>query len=410
MNDTLNVGCIGIGGYAAALIGHFANIASDSRVRLAVVCTSRPQAVKDNPDLTKLDPTVVAGPDDVVRFAGLDAVIIPTSIESHLPYTRAALEQGLHVLVEKPVTGTVQDAHAMIEARDKAGLLVAVGYQDHYATISRWAKRKILDGEIGEVKRVKVQATWPRPDSYYARADWAGAVKRNGGWVLDSPANNALAHEINMALYLTGPTFSQTNRATRVTAELYRARDIENFDTCAIRCRTATGPEVLILLTHACREIHGPILEVIGESGILHRSHRRRFELRRNGQIADSIEQHDIDPRAEMFTRFISRIRGDEDAAVCEIENALAPLEVVNAASQCAPVKTIDASQFHRVAHQPDKDPDDCVHAIENIEQVFADCFERFDMPHQHPDVSWATEPRSMDLEDDFEFTGLAEG
>jgi predicted dehydrogenase len=85
---------------------------------------------------------------ELVKDAELDAVLITTPHAYHVEQTLAALEQGKHVLVEKPMAMTLEDADTMIEAQRRTGLIVQVGYMRRYATafIEAVSRVKNLDG------------------------------------------------------------------------------------------------------------------------------------------------------------------------------------------------------------------------------------------------------------------------
>ena len=100
---------------------------------------------------------------------------------------------------------------------------------------------------------------FPRGESYYRRNNWAGRVTTEWGErVFDSPLNNATAHYLHNMLYVLGPTRETSATPAWLEAELYRANDIENYDTAALRCRTTCGAEVLFYTTHAAPERHRP--------------------------------------------------------------------------------------------------------------------------------------------------------
>ena len=87
--------------------------------------------------------------------------------------------------------------------------------------------------------------------SYYNRNDWAGRIKSDSGeWVLDSPANNAMAHYLHNALYVLGETPTTSARPISVQAELYRANPIENYDAAVLRVMTDKNVEVLFYGAH----------------------------------------------------------------------------------------------------------------------------------------------------------------
>jgi len=80
-----------------------------------------------------------------------------------------------------------------------------VGFQDAYTQTTAKLKSRILAGEWGVIRSVRVIGAWPRPASYYQRNSWAGRIRVGESWVLDSPISNGLAHFLNLALYLAGP-------------------------------------------------------------------------------------------------------------------------------------------------------------------------------------------------------------
>jgi predicted dehydrogenase len=393
----IQVGSIGAGGYAAFLLRCFDEFIPQSRARIAAVSTSRPKRVAQAPFIVSQEARVVKSAEELLAIKELDAVIVPTSIDSHLHYTKMALEAGKQILCEKSVTATVQDAYEMIKARDAAEKIVAIGYQAAYSRSCQWAKKTISAGKIGEIKRAKVWATWPRPESYYARNSWAGKIKtKDGAWVLDSPACNALAHQINLLLWLTNPDPIASNRVTWVEAELYRVYDIENYDTCAIRAETETGCELLILLTHACAMNNDPLIEIEGENGTIRRIHPDRCQLIRRESVIGGETNRPSGPRAAMFENWLDCIEGKSERPASEIENALEVTRLVCAVSECSPIVDVNP-RYTKVVQ---RDEDNYFRTIRNIESLFERCFDDFKMPHETRAARWTKRARSMDMGD----------
>ncbi len=406
MTRPFHIGSIGVGGYAASLIRLLDQAIPHERARLAAADVSRSTPEGPVADIVAQHQTArVQGVDALLDHPDLDAVLIATSIDSHLPFVTAALNKGLHVHCEKPITATIQDAREMIAQRDRTGRCVHVGYQDTYGATTQWAKQLILDGAIGALRRVRVMACWPRSDSYYNRNDWAGRLQRDGRWVLDSPANNALAHQTNLALYLGGPTMRDSARAVRVEAELYRARDIENYDTGAFRAVTESGVEILVLLTHACGQSHQPTIDWIGDTGSIHRMHPASVELRQGDHVLEHRDEGSGGPRLAMMENFIDRLEGPADRSLCEIENAMEVTRLINGVSACVPVRTIDSAHVQPIARADEAEGR--VMAVRGIESLFAECFDRFALPSE-VGAPWAGSPGRLDLSGYERFEGPA--
>ena len=145
-----------------------------------------------------------------------------------------------------------------------------MAYQQFYSPNTMEAKRALLAGAIGRIEMIKGWALWPRPASYYRRNGWAGRLRTAEAWVLDSPFNNALAHELALMLFLAGNTERGGGAPADVEAELYRAHAIESCDTACLRIRTDTGLPVLFFVTHASRTTGGSEIEIRGSAGRIH--------------------------------------------------------------------------------------------------------------------------------------------
>jgi predicted dehydrogenase len=109
----------------------------------------------------------------------------------HAPVTIAALKAGLHVMTEKPMSITVEDAKAMIAAADEAGKLLGVIFQNQYNSGAQMIKKEI-NGKLGKVIAARCFVTWDRSDEYYSRSDWKGTWDKEGGGVVIDQAIHTL--------------------------------------------------------------------------------------------------------------------------------------------------------------------------------------------------------------------------
>src|SRR5205809_320962 len=132
---------------------------------------------------------------------------------------------------------------------------------------------------------------------------------------MDSPATNALAHFINLAMFLLGDSVSTSASATHVAAELYRANRIENFDTCSLRLTLAGDVPLYIAYTHACATSVDPIVTIETERAVIRYIAGRHIEVRTGSNVElFPLIQH---PHSHMLHAFRSCIRDRENSAVC---------------------------------------------------------------------------------------------
>jgi predicted dehydrogenase len=81
----------------------------------------------------------------------LDAVVVATPPQSHGPVALAALEAGLHALVEKPLATSTADAEALVKTADHAGLTLMVGHTFEYNAAVWKLKEIVSSGELGRI-------------------------------------------------------------------------------------------------------------------------------------------------------------------------------------------------------------------------------------------------------------------
>jgi predicted dehydrogenase len=254
------VGISGMGQpYLEALLAGF----SPEEVRLSAVVEPYPERSAYAEELTDREIPVFDSIDQVYEGEKPDLAVICSPIQYHVSQTCYALEQGSHVLCEKPVGATIQDAEKLVTTTAASKLWVMLGYQWSYSRAIQSLKQAVMNGEFGKPIRMKTLCLWPRDEAYYKRNDWAGKIRDSQDrWILDSPANNAMAHFLHNLFYLLGNKIDGCAMPSEVTAELYRIYPIENYDTVACRSFTHDGVEVLFYASHATSLDLGPMFSM----------------------------------------------------------------------------------------------------------------------------------------------------
>ena len=153
----------------------------------------------------------------MLAVADLDAVVIATPTHLHKPMTLAALRQGLHVLLEKPMALNCADAQAIVRVARKARRVLTVYQPARLGALHQTLLKLIATGKIGRV--VRVQNALFR---YARRNDWQ-ALRKFGGGML----NNYGAHAIDEILPLIGYDVK------RVFCQLQRVATLGDADDAA---------------------------------------------------------------------------------------------------------------------------------------------------------------------------------
>ncbi len=250
MTNPLNIALLGAGGYGSNHVRILEELQTQGLVCFSAVAD--PTADKLGDLKARLAAKGTQWFDDYrALFAEceLDAVVISTPIPLHLPMLESALDRKLSVLLEKPPVPLIQD-FLRVNARPEAAR-VAMGFK-LVADPKLWRlKRAIQEGSLGVIRHISGSACWPRLDSYYSRASWAGRMTWNGMAVLDGPVTNALAHILHNMMFLAGEKPEGFAVPKSVRAELYRARPIESYDLCCLAGDWDPGTTFSAAFTHA---------------------------------------------------------------------------------------------------------------------------------------------------------------
>lgn len=94
---------------------------------------------------------------EVVRNDGIDAVAIMTPNDSHYDYSIAALERGMDVICDKPMTNTVQEAESLHKKVQETGLVFCLTHNYTGYPMVRQAKAMVMDGQLGTIRLIQVE-------------------------------------------------------------------------------------------------------------------------------------------------------------------------------------------------------------------------------------------------------------
>ena len=129
---------------------------------------------------------------------GIDVVHLCLPHYLHAPMAVRALQAGMHVLTEKPVAITLQDADLMKAAQAASGKKLGVIFQTRYEKGVQQLRQMIGEGRFGRILSARSYLAWSRPYSYYEGSDWKGTWDKEGGGVLIDQA----IHSIDRIRYM----------------------------------------------------------------------------------------------------------------------------------------------------------------------------------------------------------------
>jgi predicted dehydrogenase len=189
-SDPGAVGLIGLGEIGQV---HAAAIGRSRSARLVAVADTAPDL------LAPFEAEGVRGyreAGELIADAGIGTVSVCLPHHLHFPVALAAIRAGKNVLVEKPLTTSLEQGRQLVEAAAAAGVALGVEHNQVFYAAHAQAKRLIDDGAIGRPVLIRL-----RLGMGPAFRDWRGSPELNGGGVLA----DAGIHRLYLALHFFGP-------------------------------------------------------------------------------------------------------------------------------------------------------------------------------------------------------------
>lgn len=143
------------------------------------------------------DVPIYASLGEILEHCQPDVVAITTPSGSHKALAVEALAAGCHLLVEKPIAMSSEDAREICEAAEKAGKRVALGHVYRYFPLVDQVQHDLKNGRFGRIYYGTVQVRWGHDQAYYDSAPWRGTRAADGGVVM-----NQSVHALDLMRWL----------------------------------------------------------------------------------------------------------------------------------------------------------------------------------------------------------------
>lgn len=268
MTDRLRLGVVGCGDIA----GYMALFARLNRgLTLAACCDSSPEAAHRFAARFKI-PHAYTDYHDLLAQPDLDAVYLAVPHFLHTEMLLAAIAAGRHVLVEKPITHDLDEARAVVQAADAAGVKVGVNYQYRYDSGCYALAMAARQGDLGELLYARGNLAWQRTPAYFEKGPWRGRLAQAGGGTLLTQGS----HMLDILLWAMGsPPVSALGVTTR-----RRFKDVEVEDLAQGTLELASGALVQISSSMVATPEQALAFEVYGAAGTARYTDRPRPHVR----------------------------------------------------------------------------------------------------------------------------------
>lgn len=196
---------------------------------------------------------------EMIQRERVDIAVICTPHPAHKQAAITAMQNGAHVLVEKPLAVTLEDCDSMIDMANRTGLKLGMVSQRRFYPSCRRIKEAIDAGKLGTpMLGVVIMYGW-RDEKYYGSDPWRGKWKEEGGGVLVNQA----PHQLDLLQWYMGSEFEELYGVWQNINHPY----IEVEDTAAAILRFKNGAMANIILSNATKPgIYGKV-HIHGSNG-----------------------------------------------------------------------------------------------------------------------------------------------
>lgn len=140
---------------------------------------------------------------EAARPDGIEAVAIVTPNHLHYPAAKAFLDAGIHVICDKPLTATLDEARQLAEAVEKSGRLLVLTHNYTGYPMVRQARAMVAEGLLGDIRVVQAEypQDWLTEAASSKQADWRTDPKQAGA---GGSTGDIGTHAYNLARFVTG--------------------------------------------------------------------------------------------------------------------------------------------------------------------------------------------------------------
>ena len=194
---------------------------------------------------------------EMMEKEDIDAVSVLTESGHHAEHVINLAKYGKHIVVEKPMTLSIDDADEMIMSCQKNNCRLFVVKQNRFNVPVVKLKEALDKGRFGKLFMGTVRIRWCRPQEYYDQDSWRGTWAMDGGVL-----TNQASHHVDLLEYMMGKVDSVYAKGIQALA------NIEAEDTAAVILKFRNGGIGILEATTAIRpkDLEGS-LSILGEKG-----------------------------------------------------------------------------------------------------------------------------------------------
>jgi UDP-N-acetylglucosamine 3-dehydrogenase len=259
MMEKLKVGVIGCGSIAQHR--HLPEYAFNKNVELVAVCDINEERAKQVAE--KLGVKAYTSYEELLQSGEVDAVSVCTPNYLHAPISIAALNAGVHVLCEKPMATSKEEAEAMIEAAQKSGKKLMIAHNQRFVKSHQKARQLIESGEIGKIYSFRTAFGHPGPESWSVDGKESWFFKKEQAFI--GAMGDLGVHKTDLLRYVLGEEIVEVGAFVETSAKDFG--DVDDNAVCVLKTESGIIGTLAASWSYVGKEDNSTI--IYGEKAIL---------------------------------------------------------------------------------------------------------------------------------------------
>ncbi|MDR4945554.1 Gfo/Idh/MocA family protein [Neobacillus cucumis] len=335
----LRIGVIGCGSIAQHR--HLPEYQVNLNVELVAVCDINQERAMEVAE--KYGVISYTDYNELLKSGEVDAVSVCTPNYLHAPISIAALEAGLHVLCEKPMATSKEEAEAMIAAAEKSGKKLMIGHNQRFVPSHQKARQLIQNGEIGKIYSFRTAFGHGGPENW--------SVEGKEGWFFQKEKafvgamGDLGVHKADLIRYVLGEEITEVGSFVETNAKDFA--DVDDNAVCVLKTESGIIGTLAASWAYVSKEDNSTI--IYGEKAILRLEDDPINSLvvqYSTGEVVKyelgKIQSNDAggQSNSHVIEQFVHAVLQDQEPAVTG-EEGMKSLEVILAALKSNETKQI---------------------------------------------------------------------
>lgn len=345
----LKIGVIGCGSIAQHR--HLPEYALNEFVEITAVCDSVEE--RANKVAEKYNAKAYTDFSDLLADKDIDAVSVCTPNYLHAPISITALNAGKHVLCEKPMATSKEEAKAMIIAANQNDKRLMIAHNQRFVSSHVKARNLIESGEVGKIYSFRTVFGHGGPEGWSADGKNSWFFKKDQAFI--GAMGDLGVHKTDLLRFLLGEEITEVAAFVETTAK--KNSDVDDNAVCVLKTESGIIGTLAASWSYVGSEDNSTI--IYGENAILRLEEDPHYSLvvqYKNGEIVNyelgKIQSNEEggQSRSHVIDEFVASIVNDTEVPVSGTEG-MRSLNVILAALEASETKSVVKVDVKEISH-----------------------------------------------------------